>query len=96
MDQKDKDIKLEYQILNKIFMRMGDGFLVMDKDKRIMFMNQHLVYLYGYQIGKRCYEVFFDNPEPCKGCSINEILKDDKEVMRHTKCDRTNWGDGLK
>ena len=62
MDRTDKDIKLEYQILNKIFMRMGDGFLVMDKKKRIKFMNQHLVQLYGYQIGRKCHEVFFDSP----------------------------------
>lgn len=96
MDQKDKDIKLEYQILNKIFMRMGDGFLVMDKGKRIMFMNQHLVYLYGYQIGKRCYEVFFDNSEACEGCSIDGILRDDKEVMRHTKCAKDKLGRWLE
>ena len=96
MDKKDKDIKLEYQILNKVFMKMGDGFLVMDKEKRIKFMNQHLVYLYGNQVGKRCYEVFFDSASPCKGCPIDMILEDDKEVMRHTRCDRDRFGRWLE
>jgi len=96
MDRKDKDIRQEYQDLNRIFVRMGDGFLVMDKEKRIMFMNQHLVSLYGYQIGKHCYEVFFDASKPCEGCSINDILKNDKEVIRHTRCDRDKFGRWLE
>ncbi|MGA1840355.1 MAG: ATP-binding protein [bacterium] len=96
MEGKDKDIKLEYQILNKIFMRMGDGFLVIDRQKRIKFMNQHLINLYGYKVGKRCHEVFFDSIEPCEGCSINDIIEDDKEVTRHTRCARDKFGRWLE
>lgn len=93
---KDMDIRLEYQILNNIFMKTGDGFFIMDKNKRIKFMNQHLIYLYGNQIGKKCHELFFDNPEQCNGCSINEILEDHKEVIRHTRCDRDKLGRWLE
>lgn len=93
MDKKGEDRKMEYKILGKIFMKMENGFLIMDKDKRIMFMNQHMVNIYGNQIGKKCYEIFFDRTKQCKVCSMYEILKENKELIRYTpRCYRDKSG----
>ncbi len=91
MLQKNMEIKLEYQLLSEVFNKMGDGFIVIDKDRKIRFLNQTLIDLFGNKVGSNCHELFFDFPHKCKGCILDDIYKNQKGVFSHTRCDRDKF-----
>ncbi|MGA1870977.1 MAG: sensor histidine kinase [bacterium] len=75
------------------FMQLGDGFVVINKNFNIVFMNQQMINLYGKGVGKKCHKIFFDRLEPCKKeCPVKVILKQEGElkhvrVFKHEKKD---------
>lgn len=73
-------------LLNSIFTNMGEGLIVVDRDKKIIMANKKYFEIVKKDpkdvIGMHCYECFFDFNKPCtefnKECMLDLIFEDGK------------------
>jgi len=77
------------QLMESVFDTIPGGISVVDKEYNIINFNNRLMEINGISdrsgaIGKKCYEVFRCGTEPCKDCSLTEILKTQKTVIKNT------------
>jgi len=61
-------IRNERDHLRAIFENLMDGVFIADRNFRIEFMNQDLLYQFGNGIGKKCHEFFGLSPTNCLQC----------------------------
>ncbi len=61
-------IRNERDHLRAIFENLMDGVFIADRNFRIEFMNQDLLYQFGDGIGKKCHEFFGLSPTNCLQC----------------------------
>jgi len=83
--KSDKDYKkigaikeLLLSDMESIFASIQDGIGVIDKDMKIIFVNQTAYKWYSENssfIGKKCFEAFHKRSEPCKICPALRTLK---------------------
>ncbi|MEW5802612.1 MAG: PAS domain-containing sensor histidine kinase [bacterium] len=89
MTPPKKTIKLEDYHLSTVLMNMGDGIIMKDKRRKVEFLNQPLIEMYGDQVGQHCFEMFFGRTSPCEeDCPIKEILENGKPSFKHLKKDK--------
>ena len=69
MLKEDSDrIRNERDQLRAIFESLMDGVFITDREFRIEFMNQDLIYQFGNGIGKKCHEFFGLSSTNCLQC----------------------------
>jgi signal transduction histidine kinase len=69
ISQESNDrIRDERDRLRSIFENLMDGVFITDREFRIVFMNQDLLYQFGDGIGKKCHDFFGLSPTNCMQC----------------------------
>ncbi|MBF0343113.1 MAG: PAS domain S-box protein [Nitrospirae bacterium] len=68
-DFQKKQTRL-FNLLNSI----EDGICVVNKDYGVVYANKTIELDFGPAKGKMCHEYFFDEPNPCSWCRMDEIL----------------------
>ena len=69
------------RVLANIFASIQDGISILDKDLNIIRINPAMESWYSHVrplIGKKCYEAYQSNSEPCKACPTIQTLKTEK------------------
>ncbi len=66
--ESNNRIRNERDHLRAIFENLMDGVFIADRNFRIEFMNQDLLYQFGDGIGKKCHEFFGLSPTNCLQC----------------------------
>nr|QNO55302.1 hypothetical protein NDMCNHHP_00002 [Methanosarcinales archaeon ANME-1 ERB7] len=77
------------KILSRILSDMPEGVLVMDFDYNILFMNRHLITIYGDCIGQKFYHAIFDAlPESPIQSKIRAIIDSKDEEIEYQTSDK--------
>ncbi|MCL6582531.1 MAG: GHKL domain-containing protein [bacterium] len=87
-------MNLENYDLSNVLLSIGDGVIAHNERWEIEFLNQPLLDIYGDQVGKHCFEIFFDRDCPCEegNCPIEQIFKKGKSSFQQVKKDKYgNW-----
>jgi len=73
-------------LLKSVIDTVRDGVTVIDKDLRVVFVNESIRKRYGDIRGRLCYEAYRGRVEPCVDCLILDVMKDGKQrkVLRDT------------
>jgi PAS domain S-box-containing protein len=69
--QADDELKESARFLSNILSCIQDGISILDKDLRIMMVNNTMKKWYYHAmplIGKKCYEAYHDKSTPCENC----------------------------
>jgi PAS domain S-box-containing protein len=69
------------RLLANIFASIQDGISILDNDLNIIRVNPAMESWYSHArplIGKKCYEAYHSNSEPCKACPTIQTLKTGK------------------
>lgn len=76
------------------FMHLCDGFMIIDRDYNIIYMDRQIINMYGEGVGKKCYNVLCGISESHKdNCPVKLILRKEGElknvrVFKHERKDR--------
>ncbi len=77
--KKIDEIKETRDFLNRIMMSMQEGILVLDKDYRVVMVNDYLLKLTGLSReemkGMLCYTAFHGLEKECAECNLEETFK---------------------
>lgn len=94
IENADKATKLAYAELNQIFHTAADGMRVIDKDFKMLRMNQTFLTLSGMSkdevLGKKCYEVLRSNLCHTPDCPLTRILGGEEHVECEVEKERTD------
>lgn len=85
-------LSMALQSLQTVFDAIPGGISVVDKNFRIININERLQKIHGISdrsgvIGKKCYEVFNCGSEPCGRCIWKQVMESGKPVVRHSSSD---------
>lgn len=80
------------QSLQSVFDAIPGGISVADRDFRIVNMNRRLQKIHGFEarqdvLGKKCYQVFNCNREPCDSCIWKQVLDTGETIIRNSHPD---------
>ena len=93
MSNKDISTVEEYKQYSR-FMHLCDGFMIIDRNYNIVYMDRQIVNMYGEGVGKKCYNVLCGISESHKNnCPVKIILRQEGElknvrVFKHERKDR--------
>lgn len=87
------------QSLQSVFDAIPGGISVVDKDFRIVNMNQRLQEIRGIKnrsevLGKKCFEVFQCGQKPCDNCVWKQVFNTAKTVVRNSSPDDSVYHSG--
>ena len=71
----------EKQWLDYIFESTRTGIDIIDEDYNLLFVDKGWQKVYGSPCGKKCYEYFMGQGEPCPNCAIPEALRTKKIII---------------
>lgn len=71
----------ERKWLDYIIEATKTGIDVIDEDYNLLFVDLGWQKIYGNPYGKKCYEYFMGQKEPCPNCAIPEALKSKKIII---------------
>jgi len=61
-----------------IISALGDGIVILDSDFRTQYQNRIHEEIFGNQIGRYCYEAYFENGRVCEECPVARSFEDGK------------------
>jgi len=76
--QAEETIREAERFLYSIFSSIKDGISILDKDMKIVQVNQTMENWYphaGGLIGKTCYKAYHGQSEPCENCPVRKTLE---------------------
>lgn len=76
-------IKRERDWLGKITANIGAGLAIIDKDYKILWVNDFLKYYTGAEEGKLCYKTLNSLNAPCPDCGVTKIFTEKTTVDIH-------------
>ena len=82
-------LSVALQSLQSVFDAIPGGVSVINKDFRIVNMNQRLQKIHHIKkrsdvLGKKCYEIFHCEHHPCENCTWKQVLDTGKTVIRNS------------
>ncbi len=82
-------LSLALQSLQTVFDAFPGGIAVIDREYRIVNMNQKLMDIHGLsqnaaQIGKKCFEAFKCGDSPCSVCILDKVFRGQKANVRNS------------
>lgn len=78
--------------LNSVFDTIPGGISVIDTDYNVINLNSKLLDINNVKhkrevIGKKCYEVYRCGDKPCESCSLIQVIKQRKTIVRQTSAE---------
>jgi signal transduction histidine kinase/CheY-like chemotaxis protein len=80
-NEENSFIFKEQKWLNYIIEATKTGIDVIDEDYNLLFVDLGWQKVYGNPYGRKCYEYFMGQKEPCPNCAIPEALKSKKIII---------------
>ncbi|OHB49421.1 MAG: hypothetical protein A2Y10_14405 [Planctomycetes bacterium GWF2_41_51] len=75
LKQKESALAEQSKRLEKILDTVPDGICIVNQDYDIEYANPAIQKMMGTAEGKKCYQYFQHNNEPCEVCKFTEMLK---------------------
>jgi PAS domain S-box-containing protein len=75
----DEELRARKTFLRNVFNAIQDGICVMDKDLRVLRVNQTIEHWYAENMpfeGKRCFETFHGKTVPCEACPSKRAISE--------------------
>jgi PAS domain S-box-containing protein len=74
--------------LETILSAIGEGIIMFDLHKKIIFQNSRALQMFGNHIGKRCFTIYSNDRKPCENCPAALCIKEDTiKSAIHTRID---------
>lgn len=61
--------------------RIGEGILLIGRDKKILYMNEAMIRWFGEQTGNICHSALAGTDEQCPYCRLDEVIDEGKVVQ---------------
>jgi PAS domain S-box-containing protein len=98
---KNKELEVEYRktrdFLDSVLENIDDGIGVLNPDLTVRHVNRKMTGWYGEPeqiLGRKCYEVFQGQTEPCPGCPVIHALdtrKSERAVVQGGPANGVEW-----
>ena len=81
--RKDRELFQEKKKLEAITQSVGTGFVVIDRDYRITWINKLLPDLQKDVLGKRCYSALHNRKSVCSMCGVKKVFEEGVSIDTH-------------
>ncbi|NLH51106.1 MAG: PAS domain S-box protein [Myxococcales bacterium] len=65
----------EKQQVEAFLQSIGDGISIVDRDMRVIYLNDPMIEVFGNQVGEYCYRVYEHKGELCTGCPVKIAME---------------------